>query len=253
MNPRQYSTPYTGPEGPVSLSERQAICERVVGSVAWSKEGDWGYCMCPGGQNHTGKDGRRDCRVFADEKRGGGRGATLPPGVHCLHQSCAGAVEEASKRIRSEIGRAKVRNAPPSSPAPRGGKPEGVRGAGHTARTFKFGCAEKKGEAVEEKTTARTEGSRPLTRFAHVRTHAHCETGSGISASEPSTTVATPVALPAKTVAGTAVPVAKPDPLAPKPVPDDRPGIVTHIGKDGTLLRLNSKGDVAFEFKGGKT
>lgn len=160
------NSPYTGPQGPVSLSERRQICEGVVGSVDWKDGGEWGYCACPGLSNHNNANGRRDCRVFAIEDASGPK--TKPPGVYCLHTSCRAAIEEASTRIRSEIGKAKVRNAAParSTPRPPSGKSVGVRPAKPTERTFDYGCAVKAGG---NSPTQRTDDARPLTRFAQAR------------------------------------------------------------------------------------
>jgi hypothetical protein len=74
---------------------RQNIAEAVLGEIDW-KEPDRGYCRCPGADLHSNPDGRRDCRVTLD-------GA---PTVYCTHTSCLSAIEEANRRLRSEIGKA---------------------------------------------------------------------------------------------------------------------------------------------------
>ncbi len=73
---------------------RQAIAESVLGEIDW-REPDLGYCRCPGADLHSNRDGRRDCRVTLD-------GA---PTVFCTHTSCLSAIEEANRRLRSEIGK----------------------------------------------------------------------------------------------------------------------------------------------------
>lgn len=78
-----------------SGSTRQNIAEAVLGEIDW-KELDRGYCRCPGADLHSNPDGRRDCRVTID-------GA---PTVYCTHTSCLSAIEEANRRLRSEIGKA---------------------------------------------------------------------------------------------------------------------------------------------------
>jgi hypothetical protein len=180
----QYQGPYNGPEGPVSLSERQRIAQEVVGVVEWSEDGSWGYCACPGAALHNGKTARRDCRVFT-----GLRGtAQESPNVYCLHTSCLSAIEAATGRLRSLVGKAKAAAGRALPPAP-SGSPNGVRTASHTARTFKFRVSEE-GERspvvkAASEPTARTEEKRPLTRFTHVRAHTHCATEPAKETSEP--------------------------------------------------------------------
>jgi hypothetical protein len=84
----------------------QAITENLLGDVTWT-EVDTGYCRCPGADLHTNPDGPRDCRVIVS-------GA---PTIYCVHSSCAGAVEDANRRLRSEIGKAECsRNGVPLRP-----------------------------------------------------------------------------------------------------------------------------------------
>jgi hypothetical protein len=180
----KYQTPYNGPEGPVSLSERQRLCSEVAGVVEWSQDGFWGYCACPGASFHTGKTAKRDCRVFT-----GLRGdAQEAPNLYCLHTSCLGPIEAATKRLQSLVGQAKAAAGRSLPPAPLG-HPKQVRGASHTARTFHFRVSEEAGasKVVKEPvgTTARTEKMLPLTRFAHVRMHAHCTTEPAKETSAP--------------------------------------------------------------------
>lgn len=201
-----YSTPYNGPVGHVGLQERQRICEGVVGAVEWSERGAWGYCTCPGVQFHHNKNGRRDCRVYAEETPGAGRsGGALPPGVTCLHTSCGSAIEEASKRIRSLIGKAKVSASGGMShgtAVPRGTfrAVENARRAEQhasasvaqvtplrTARTPVFKFSEKGKPVVR---TARTDNSRPYTLYAQAHMRTHEAVRSSEMPSEPSTGVA---------------------------------------------------------------
>lgn len=200
-----YSGPYTGPVGQVGLSDRQGIVEAVVGPVEWAQGGDWGYCSCPGAQFHHNKSGRRDCRAFAAETARDG--SALPPGVYCLHTSCASAIEEASRRIRSEIGKAKVKAADTRVRMPAGRTPTPTAGS-RTARTGVWGLADKKGGLPR---TVRTDVSRPIALYAH--THAHTPEAPK-SAKEPSAPSA-PVAQPAREL------------VQPKPKDDDKPGQVT--------------------------
>jgi hypothetical protein len=71
------------------------LAESIVGEIDW-KEAGRGFCRCPGADLHSNPDGRRDCRVTID-------GA---PTVYCTHTSCLSAIEEANRRLRSEIGKA---------------------------------------------------------------------------------------------------------------------------------------------------
>ena len=179
MPTKSYNGPYVGPQGPVSLSERQRIAEAVVGVVEWGEDGSWGYCACPGADLHTGKTARRDCRIFT-----GLRGeAQESPNVYCLHTSCLAPIEAASTRLRSLIGKAKAASGRALPPTP-SSDPRSVRQVRHTARTGNFGLAEeKRGSSAQpvgakeaagtEFRTLRTDETRPLTRFAHVRTRPH--------------------------------------------------------------------------------
>jgi hypothetical protein len=88
------------------MIDAQGIAESLLGEVTWT-ETDTGYCGCPGADLHTNPNGPRDCRVIVS-------GA---PTVYCLHSSCAGAVEDANRRLRSEIGKAECsRNGAPLRP-----------------------------------------------------------------------------------------------------------------------------------------
>ena len=64
------------------------IAEGLLGQIDWFLP-NAGYCRCPGQDRHTHRNGRRDCRVMVD-------GA---PTIHCVHSSCAGAVEDLRRRL----------------------------------------------------------------------------------------------------------------------------------------------------------
>lgn len=189
-----FSGPYMGPQGPVSLSERQRIAVEIVGPVDWSAERSWGYCACPGADFHNNVTARRDCRVFVEETNRGAK--VYPPAVFCLHRSCASSVEAASHALRSAIGKAKVAAASTSPRSP-SGFPKNVRGVGHTVRTGNFGMAEEVGGSSgvpkAEVRTVRTDGDRPLTRFAHIRAHPHVLPDVPVLPSEPSVKVVAPL------------------------------------------------------------
>lgn len=243
MSQSNHNGPYTGPQGPVFLSERQRIAAEIVGVVEWSHEGSWGYCACPGASFHTGKTAKRDCRVFAGLKGE----AQESPNVYCLHTSCAAATEAASTRLRSAIGKAKVAAGRALPPTPSGRSKE-VRPVRHTARTGNFGMAEEsRGSPAKPEAqtpTARTAGSRPLTRFAHVRAQAHV-------LPEPAKNTSVPY------VAAVEVqqPIEQPQPKAAQPAapirpaePGEKPGIVTLIEADGSVHRLAAAGKIKFTF-----
>jgi hypothetical protein len=231
-----HSTPYQRPEGPVSLIERQSICQAVVGAVDWSAEGAWGYCACPGADLHQGKSAKRDCRVFAEETHRGG--STNPPGVYCLHRSCAGLIEEAAHKIRSAIGKAKYeagrllsRTPPPRAPSV---GQKGVREV-RTVRTCNFGVPEEKegkpAAAEAEFRTPRTGQTHLLTRFAHVRTHAHSFKEGAFQASEasgPEKAVAQPLPAP-----------------KPQPGPQPRQDTAVPLAEPPGIITLCMKGEPA--------
>jgi hypothetical protein len=68
---------------------RDQIAQEILGPISGE-----GYCKCPGEGMHTNPSGERDCKVFLD-------GA---PTIHCVHSSCAGAVDEANYELRRAIG-----------------------------------------------------------------------------------------------------------------------------------------------------
>ena len=64
----------------------------ILGKVDWQSEVS-GFCRCPGEALHTSHNGKKDCRVNVD-------GA---PTIFCFHASCAAAVAEANRRLRSAL------------------------------------------------------------------------------------------------------------------------------------------------------
>lgn len=70
-------------------------------AIDWYTTGQ-GYLECPGISKHTGADGKRDCRVML----GGGK----PPTIKCFHAKCAPDIADANFRLRSAIGKAKVKH-----------------------------------------------------------------------------------------------------------------------------------------------
>ena len=69
-----------------------AIAEQQLGEITWVSP-DQGYCQCPGRDRHTNQDGRKDCVVYLDRI----------PSLHCVHSSCAPAIVEANRKLRSAI------------------------------------------------------------------------------------------------------------------------------------------------------
>lgn len=211
---------YNGPVREVSLSERRGIVERVLGRpVAWDASGEWGYTECPGIAAHANQNRRRDCRVWAAEKPQGA--STLPPGLYCLHTSCSSEVAEVNHRLRSEIGKAKVRGISGNGPRQTSGQPAAT--AERTPRTPFFYVSEKKGGGKTPVRTCRTGFSYPSRVHAQARTHALPEEAadSPSGASDGASTTVQPTQLP---------PPAKPSAGAPAGDSDD--GEVTLIVGD---------------------
>lgn len=171
------ATPYNGPERVVPLAERRTLIEGVLSPLSpqWEPDGSWGYVACPGAECHSNTKGRRDCRVFAVERAGH---KVMPPGLFCLHTSCAGVLAAINHRIRSEIGKAKVRGVERAPPRAAGSTDQNKP---RTARTDVFKAPTKQGGASR---TQRTDVSKPLVRFARaqVRTHVFEEVRSDPSA-----------------------------------------------------------------------
>ena len=76
------------------------ITEGILGPVEW-KDFNSGFCECPGQDLHSTRTAKRDCEIWLglDEK---------PPAIHCVHSSCIGAVEEAARELRSQLGKAEA-------------------------------------------------------------------------------------------------------------------------------------------------
>ena len=75
------------------MNDPRQVAAGIVGAIDWQSEVS-GYCRCPGESLHTHKTGKKDCRVNVD-------GA---PTIYCFHSSCAPAVAEANRKLRSAIG-----------------------------------------------------------------------------------------------------------------------------------------------------
>lgn len=58
------------------------------------------FLKCPGEAFHSGKTGSRDAQFLADGV----------PTLRCFHESCSHVIEELNREIRSQCGKAKVRN-----------------------------------------------------------------------------------------------------------------------------------------------
>jgi hypothetical protein len=74
---------------PLSATE---IAEKQHGEINWVSPTE-GYCECPGKERHTNQNGKRDCILYLDKV----------PTLHCLHSSCAPAIEEANRKLRTAI------------------------------------------------------------------------------------------------------------------------------------------------------
>jgi hypothetical protein len=69
-----------------------AIAENELGEITWLSSTQ-GFCECPGKDRHTNQDGRKDCVVYLDRI----------PSLYCVHSSCAPAIVEANRKLRSAI------------------------------------------------------------------------------------------------------------------------------------------------------
>lgn len=86
--------------------EQCQIAGQVLGTVLNPGLDGIYYLDCPGASFHTGKNGRKDCRFTPGDN--GHDPRTAAPSLHCLHQSCGTVIAEFNRRIRSEIGKARV-------------------------------------------------------------------------------------------------------------------------------------------------
>ena len=77
--------------------EIKLIAESMIGPISWESSG-FGICSCPGRELHSSATRKRDSMFFID-------GA---PTLYCHHNSCSTAVEQANRRVRSAIGKAKT-------------------------------------------------------------------------------------------------------------------------------------------------
>lgn len=75
------------------MNDPRQTAAALLGKIEWQSEVS-GFCQCPGEAMHTHKTGKKDCRVSVD-------GA---PTIFCFHSSCAAAVAEANRKLRSAIG-----------------------------------------------------------------------------------------------------------------------------------------------------
>jgi hypothetical protein len=186
---------YTGPQREVPLEERRSIVAAVLSPLSpqWEQGGDWAYIECPGAGCHTNDNGRRDCRVYVCEAAG----RTLkPPGVYCLHTSCAGVLADVNHRIRSAIGKAKASVGPQygakGGGAKRTGGPGGEsssRNGQPTARTGNFKAPPRGSDALP---TDRTVILKPLVGFARAQVRAQSSVGGENQTSGPSAVASTP-------------------------------------------------------------
>src|SRR5207248_11443656 len=90
------------PEEPIRLQEfkpgdprlatRRRIAKEQFGEIAYYSDTQ-GYITCPGEEHHQTPTEDTHCRVHLD-------GA---PNIHCFHNSCAEAREEANRQLRFRI------------------------------------------------------------------------------------------------------------------------------------------------------
>lgn len=75
------------------MTDPRIAVQRMFGQVDWQTE-THGYVRCPGEALHTSRTGKKDCQIHID-------GA---PTISCFHASCTGAVQNANKALRRELG-----------------------------------------------------------------------------------------------------------------------------------------------------
>jgi len=80
------------------MAENLQLRRRIAEALLGCELDDAGFAPCPGAAMHNAKTGRRDFQVCLD-------GA---PTGRCFHASCAVAVAEFNRRLRSEIGKAEA-------------------------------------------------------------------------------------------------------------------------------------------------
>ena len=76
--------------------KRLSTAQDVLGDISVCPNGL--YCKCPGLSHHTNPAQSRDCRVYLD-------GA---PTIRCVHTSCAAAVAETNRLLRSAVSKAET-------------------------------------------------------------------------------------------------------------------------------------------------
>ncbi len=79
-----------------ATGKRLAIAQSLLSDILVHPSGL--HCQCPGTSLHTNPTRERDCRVYLDSV----------PTIKCLHTSCADAVAEANRALRSAVGKAET-------------------------------------------------------------------------------------------------------------------------------------------------
>lgn len=88
-------------ERTLDADELRAIAEALF-HIEWLDCSN-GFMVCPGKEKHSKGDGPRDCKVMLMGEK--------PPTISCFHSSCISEVDEACRRLRSAIGKAKFSKA----------------------------------------------------------------------------------------------------------------------------------------------
>jgi len=68
------------------------IAEKLLGEIDWVSS-TMGYCECPGRNNHSTSNGKKDCIVYLDRI----------PTIHCVHANCKSAVDTMNRKLRPAI------------------------------------------------------------------------------------------------------------------------------------------------------
>lgn len=83
---------YGRPERTQYRDKPTVAAEKIVGPVDWISS-DTGFLECPGKENHSTRNGEKDCRITLD-------GA---PTLHCFHDGCGPVIQSLNAALRRTI------------------------------------------------------------------------------------------------------------------------------------------------------
>jgi len=88
----EITPPASSPVHQPATKSATEIAETMLGPIDWLTA-THGHCDCPGKNQHSNKNGRRDCAVYLDSI----------PTLYCVHSSCNGVVAATNKKLRDAI------------------------------------------------------------------------------------------------------------------------------------------------------